>query len=505
MLVAGAAWSAKADSPEDTGRQPLAVEAVTAAHASELVPAVITTTPHARYLSLHARMAVEASRRGWSSDDLPAFRQLLRRCEVIMAAVSLRHDAVDREVHQRRTGKRRPHGVNTIAQALDGSESIDLDELSRAYSVVANGFYGTYGGIETALGLITPEVLPAPGPAAEPEALGALDQAIELALGGDVLSMADLDGAVGVCLCQVSAKTDGASLRRAYFGTDVPDPDLAAAHRASAAVLTRAVHGQPVDDNIDLMMDRLCCFTSDLPQILGGADLDHAMRWRGALLRNWSVWAWRLLWANLVAPLSETGTREDAVAVFVAGLPSVRVRQALRDDLPPTVDGNGGLQPVEHDLNDEVGQAGGWSVLQLLRLLAVGACRADEVDGLSREAFLRYDQTGMGPVWFRGWIDDHADIPLPDAARSLAIAMFNRAEKVSRDKMQWTRTGLRMPTRLRVVGDRLRLEGREGEAPASLRLDTFASVLLQLGVLDVSDDGMTWKQGPYGIEWSPGS
>ncbi|GIF09375.1 hypothetical protein Asi03nite_69130 [Actinoplanes siamensis] len=165
--MAGAAWSAKADSPEDTGRQPLAVEAVTAAHASELVPAVITTTPHARYLSLHARMAVEASRRGWSSDDLPAFRQLLRRCEVILAAVSLRHDAVDREVHQRRTGKRRPHGVNTIAQALDGSESIDLDELSRAYSVVANGFYGTYGGIETALGLITPEVLPAPGPAAE--------------------------------------------------------------------------------------------------------------------------------------------------------------------------------------------------------------------------------------------------------------------------------------------------------------------------------------------------
>lgn len=50
-----------------------------------------------------------------------------------------------------------------------------------------------------------------------------------------------------------------------------------------------------------------------------------------------------------------------------------------------SVDGTGGLQPVEHDLNAEAGRSGdGWSVLQLLRLLAVGARRADEVDSLSR-------------------------------------------------------------------------------------------------------------------------
>ncbi|MEU4422957.1 hypothetical protein AB0F81_20215 [Actinoplanes sp. NPDC024001] len=502
MLVAGAAWSAKADSPEDTGRQPLAVEAVTATHASELVPAVITTTPHARYLSLHARVAVEANRRGWSRGDGPAFRRLLRRCEVVLAAVSLHHEATDRDGHRRRAGWRRPHGVNTIIQVLDGSGAVHLDQLSRDYSTVADGFFGTYGGIEAALGLITPGVIPQPGPAADPQALTALDQVVELAQGKEVLSVADLDEAVGLCLCQASAMPDGENLRQAYFGTDAPDPELAAVHRASAAVLAAAVRGCPVDSNIDLLMDRLCCYTPDLVQFLGSSDLEeHALRWRGALLRNWSVWAWRMLWARLVAPLTRPGTREEAAGSFVDTLPAILVRQALREDLPPTMDSNGVLQPAEHDLNDEVDRDGGdWPVLQLLRLLAVGAQRAGELDGASREAFLRYDQAGMGPEWFRSWIDDHADMPLPDATRALAFGLFNRAEKVSRDKMQWTRTGLRMPTRLRVVGDRLRLEGREGSAPASLRLDTFASVLLQLGVLELTDNGTAWERGPYSIE-----
>ncbi|MET3424785.1 hypothetical protein BJ973_003997 [Actinoplanes tereljensis] len=500
MLVAGAAWSAIGETPSDVGRQPLAVEAVTAAHASELVPGVITTTPHARYLSLHARVAVEARRRGWSGEDRWEFRRLLRRCEVVLAAVSVHHGDDDRQSHQRRAGLRRPHGVNTIGRALDESGAVDLDEVSRRYSTVADGFHGTYGGIEATLGLITPGVIPEPGPVADAQALRALDRVVDLADGSDVLTVADLADAADLCLCRVGGTTDGRSLRRVYFDAGGPDPGLAAVHRASAAVVAAAVDGQPFDSNIDMLLDGLCCYTPDLDGVLGGDDLtEHALRWRGALLRNWSVWAWRMLWASLVAPLANPGTREEAADGFAGGLPVVSVRQALRDGLPPTVAAGGGLLPAEHDLTGEVEESGGgWSVLQLLRLLAVGARRAGELDdGPARDAFVRYDQTSMGPGWMRGWIDEHADVPLPDAARSLALGLFSRAEKISRDKMQWTRTGLRMPTRLRVIGDRLRLEGQEGSAPASLRLETFATVLLQLGVLERSEDGSLWGRGPH--------
>ncbi|AVT30217.1 hypothetical protein C6361_12740 [Plantactinospora sp. BC1] len=502
MLVAGAAWSAKADSPEDTGRQPLAVEAVTAAHASELVPGVITTTPHARYLSLHARVAIEAERRGWSSSHRPDFRRLLRRCEVVLAAASLHHLNRDQEQHQRRAGWRNPHGVNTIAKALDKHGGVHLDQLAQDYSTVAEGFYGTYGGIEATLSLINPGTIPEPGQAADAEALSALDRIVDLADGPAALAEADLAGTADLCLCAVSGAADGTALRRAYFDPRGPDPELAAVHRASAAVLVAALAGQQVDDNVDLLMDRLCCYTADLAGVLASTDHEaHALRWRGALLRNWSVWAWRMIWAKLVAPLKKPGTRKDAADMFVAGLPNIAVRQALRDELPPTMDAGGVLKPAEHILNDQVGRNGGeWSALQLLQLLAVGARRAGELDGLSRNAFLRYDESSMGPGWVRGWIDEHTDQPLPDAARSLTLGLFNRAEKVSRDKMQWTRTGLRMPTRLRVVGDRLRLEGREGDAAASLRLETFASVLHQLGVLERSGDGSLWGPGPYSAE-----
>jgi hypothetical protein len=47
LVVAGPAWTVQGDAPPDTGRQPLAVEAVIGAHAAALIPGVITTTPHA--------------------------------------------------------------------------------------------------------------------------------------------------------------------------------------------------------------------------------------------------------------------------------------------------------------------------------------------------------------------------------------------------------------------------------------------------------------------------
>lgn len=499
MLVAGAAWTAKADSPQDTGRQPLAVEAVTATHAAELIPGVITTTPHARYLSLHARAALEAQRRGWSTtSDQTAFRGLLRCAEVVLSAISVRHATTDQDDHQRRAGTRGPHGVNAVKRWWLDHASLDIVDVAQVYSDAVEGFYGTYGGIESALGLIRPGDVPSPGPAADPADLSALDGIIELATQPRPLSTADLDGLADLCLCQVGTAPDGRCLRRAYFDPGTDGGEMAGTHRRSAGVLITALDGQPISDNVDVLMDRLCCFTPDLAAVIPDPDLaQHALRWRGVLLRNWSVWAWRLLWACLVDPLRIPATRSDAVEKFTADLPRVTVRQALVDELPPMTGPGGTLLPAEHDLWKDAQVAGTWSVLQLLRLLAVGARRIDDLDEISREAFLRYDMPGMGPTWVRSWLDRMALRPLVDAAAELADELFARAEMVSRQKMQWTPRGLRMPTRLRTVGDRLWLEGREGDGSASLRLEMFTTMLHQLGVLAFSADSTRWTRGPH--------
>lgn len=501
MLIAGPGWTAKADSPQDTGRQPLAVEGVTAAHAGALVPGVITTTPHARYLSLHAAVAVRAQRQGWSAaGDQEAFRRLLRRAEVVLAAVSVRHAAADAGDHQRRGGTRGAHGINAVKRWWNEHELLDVDALADVYSDSADGFYGTYSGVESVLGLIERDTVPAPGPAADAGALAALDELLDLAEAGMSLSPADLDSLTDLCLCRVGSAPDGACLRRTFFGGPGDAGELTAVHRRSAGVLVAALTGQDVDGNVELLMDRLCCFTPDLAAALPDTDLRlHALRWRGALLRNWSVWAWRMLWAGLVEPLRDTpATRAEATAAFVAKLPDETVRRALVDRLPPLRDGDGALLPAEHDLNAAVD--GRWAPLQLLQLLAVGARRAEHLEGFSLDAFLQSDVPGLGPTWVRGWLDRHATRPLRDAAATLAEELFTRAETVSRQKLQWTPAGLRLPTRLRTEGDLLRLEGREGDGSPSLRLETFTSVLHQLGVLRVSDDGTTWAAGHHDLQ-----
>lgn len=60
-----------------------------------------------------------------------------------------------------------------------------------------------------------------------------------------------------------------------------------------------ALTGEQVDaEAIDMSMDRWCCFRPALPELVGEELHTHALVWRGALLRNWSIWAWRLIWAR---------------------------------------------------------------------------------------------------------------------------------------------------------------------------------------------------------------
>jgi len=154
LVVAGPAWTVRPDTPPDTGRQPLAVEAVIGAHAAALIPGVITTTPHARYLALHARLAVQARRQGWTgAADLGEFRDLVRRAEVVLGAVSVAHAADEADAHGLRAGRVGPHGITAIGRELDEIGRIDIARLAETYSQVPGGYLQTYGGIEAVLGL----------------------------------------------------------------------------------------------------------------------------------------------------------------------------------------------------------------------------------------------------------------------------------------------------------------------------------------------------------------
>lgn len=493
----GPAWTVKPDTPEDTGRQPLAVEAVIGTHAAKLVPGVITTTPHARYLSLHARLAIEAQRRGWTNEmGLGRFRELVRRAEAVLGAVSVAHGEAD-EDHHLRTGHFGVHGVNTIGPELDRHAALDIGRVADTYSRVPGGYLQTYAGIEEVLGLTDGRRLPRPGPAADVHHLSALDEVLTVAAREKTISRADLNALRHLCVCAIADAPDGACVRRAYFG-DLDHLGQAETHRRSAALLVRALTGEQVAGSIDMSMDRWCCFRPGLRESVGAELHSHALVWRGALLRNWSVYAWRLIWARLVSPLSDTGTLEQATAQFVRDLPDATVRQALVNDLPPLVDDVGTLLPVEHGLNDERLAAGDWTVLGMLRLLAVGARRLEHLDPITREAFVGRFSDDLGPGHVAAWLARDAERPLADAVSDLATGLFHRAESVSRQKMQWTRHGLRMPTRLRRVGDRWRLEGREGRGAVSLRLPTFTNVMRQLGV--VAHDGNTWRPGPHAVE-----
>lgn len=504
LQMTGPGWTVvSADDPTDTGRNPLAVEAAVYQHALTLVPGVVTATPHARYLALHTRLAFEARSRTWTDpDDLDAFRTLLRKCEALLGVISVAHARAKR-AHSQQAGPSVPHGQRVINRHLD-TGPVDLEALAAEYSKVT--FLPTYQGSEALLGLTDGTRIPAPAAKADPAALHVFDELIGLAQRETlVLRNADLAKLRHLCLCEVTGAPDGAMLREAFFGGNT---ETAAVHRRSAALLLEALIGTDVADPLDTAMERLCCFDPRLTDRLGGDEglIHHALAWRGALLRNWSVWSWRYLWARLVEPLKDRAmTIDDVTALFARGLPVGTVRAELDAALPPLTDATGTPLPIEHDIFDSSPADGSWlkpDALRLLQLLAVGARRIAELDPVARAAFLGDSTDDLGPIHVASWLAQAAQQPLPEAVADLGRRLFTRAEAISRRKMQWTSSGrLRLPTRLRRDGDRYRLEGTEGDGATSLPLQAFRSVMQQLGV--ITDNGGVWTVGPYAAELRP--
>jgi hypothetical protein len=85
---------------------------------------VTTVTPHARCFSLHAYVAVESEQRRLESD---ARLDLLRRCEVLVAAITTLHFNAHPGSH---AGLPAGHGADVINAAMT-SGTLQVGELAK--------------------------------------------------------------------------------------------------------------------------------------------------------------------------------------------------------------------------------------------------------------------------------------------------------------------------------------------------------------------------------------
>jgi hypothetical protein len=463
-----------------SARYPLRVETHVLRLVAKLLPGVITTTPHARAYALHGLVWSEAKRRGL---DLDAACELLRRCEVVVAGVALRHE------HRTELGA--PHGGDVVQKGLQTDGHLSVAELSapKRYSQSEWGFGGVYAGSEIALGILDNGRPPIPGPRFEEDLVRAAQADVFSLAERDVVSVEDLEAAGELCICMALSAADGPWLQRLFLQPDLgsqaaPEGDRFAAgdaaRRATARLLARVV--TPGVEGSLVAAFRRAVGTGDFVHTDPvAAALSITPAWRGAVLRNYSVGAWRRMWSWLVAELAEPRTVAELGERFAAALPDITVGEVLAE-LPPTVE-DGVLAPVEERLRADRPQPDPWTELCLL---AVGVRRLTNLDGPALTAFAGHPaDDDLGPRWVARQLESNAQVPLRRFAASLVDRLVRRSQRIAYSKMTVQANGRpKLPTRLLEREGLLRLDSPEGWADVSLRVDTFASVLLGLGALD---------------------
>jgi hypothetical protein len=425
---------------------------------AKLLPGVITTTPHARAYALHGLVWSEARRRGL---DLDAACELLRRCEVVVAGVALRHE------HRTELGA--PHGGDVVQKGLQTDGHLAVAELSapRRYSQSEWGFGGVYAGSETALGILDNGRPPTPGPRLEEGVVRAALAGVFSLAERDVVPVEDLDAAGELCICMAPLAADGPWLQWLFLqphlaGDGAPEGDRFAAgdgaRRATARLLARVV--TPGIEGSLVAAFRHAVGTGDFAHsdpVAGALSITPA--WRGAVLRNFSVGAWRRLWSWLVGELAEPMTVTELGERFAAALPDIPVGKVLAE-LPQTVE-DGVLAPVEEGLRADRPGPDPWTELCLL---AVGVRRLAELDGPALTAFAGHPaDDDLGPRWVARQLESNAKVPLRRFAASLVDRLVRRSQRIAYSKMTVQANGRpKLPTRLLEREGLLRLDSPEG-------------------------------------------
>jgi hypothetical protein len=488
--VAGPAWSG-IKSGTYPGRFPLSVERHVMSMADRLVPGVTTVTLNARYYCLHGLVAAEAERQGL---DESAAKDLLRRAEVVVGAVSARH--WETGGHHALS---RPHGYDAIVPQVRAGH-VDITALSSPgrYAKSEWGFWPPYRGSEAVLQITTPSGI-APGEQFDTTAVTTgLGDVLNLVT-RNILTTDVLDDYEHLCVCQSAASSDGDWLARL-----LAQPGIRGEHRTRAwtrlqtlRTIARCVQLAPVDRaSIDIA--EFLAYNEAVTQDAVLISTPIAAQWRGVILRNYSVGAWRDLWRWLVESIGGLTARASLGDLFAGGLPEQTVG-AFSAQLPATRTLDG--QPARAELDGELAKCG--QARQYLSIVLLGARRSRELAGNELAGFQGREagdiNEELAPAWLASQVDDWSDQSVRDFARWLTELMINRSQRLALRKASPDRkTGvLKIPSRVYLRDGFIFRDSNEGGGQASLRLDQLAGILAGVGLLSRDAQGR-WAAGPRG-------
>jgi hypothetical protein len=478
-IAQGPAWSTEGLDVV-AGKYPLSIERHVMRMADLLVPGVTTVTPHARYYALHALVAVEAERRDLS---LQATQDLLRRCEVVLAAVSYAHDHIE-------TGLPRAHGLDSLAGRLQSGEVV-MGEASQPVKggYVRNvwGFWSPYAASEVSLGILAPASMPTPGPTCLAEQVSAgLDGILQLAARPN-LGVDELRGYPHLCVCAGGGAADGAWLAKLLcLPGEQPIESVGLSRRNTIRMLTRLMQTHEIGDVANGVRP-LIAYGNLLTNDPVLASLETAPVWRGVMLRNYAVSAWRRLWSWLVSQVDGLMPADDLAERFADSMPDGTLA-AFMDGLPTTVTPTGEPAPAEEQLR----QNGPVDPVTELAILTVNARRVRELSGRVRDAFLGQRGVELGPEWMAWRLAESGTVSSRDFARRLTYDLLIRSKRVALSKARRRSDGvLWLPTRLHEREGLLFRTSQEGRGDVGLRLAQLTTVLAGAGVLTFAD-GM-WR------------
>jgi len=313
----------------------------------------------------------------------------------------------------------------------------------------------------------------------DPTVRSALGDLLDLA-DHDTLDVSTLLDYSHFCPCCAPEEADGEWLRRVLFVEADPGFETDLNRQVTSLMLIEAVD-RGLSHDPDTGFRLLHGFGTPID----GGHLEARVRraWRAAILRNYSVSAWRHLWRWISQQLTGEAMRHEELADRLADAVGSGTVHQLIDSLPQRSDGDA-LLPLEEELKasaEDVPQ-------RALRQLALGALRLQDLDGEVRQDFIGRDRDDLGPLWVEHQLAEHAQSSVRDFARDLVGTMLVRARRVAVSKMRLT-SDLRpyVPTRLRDRDGLLSMVSDEADAEVSLRSWTLAQVLCGVGAIDRHD------------------
>jgi hypothetical protein len=466
------------------GRYPLQIERAVSRLVGTLLPGVITTTRHARMYTLHALAWAEAEERGLDDDQAA---ELVRRCEVVMTAIYANHAR-----HRVRLASGAHGGGRLDRFVAEGSLDVAAAAAPQT-GLSEEGFRGVYVGPAAQVGLLTGGTRPRRGERADLEALRAgLGGLIELAR-QDRISLAELvDAGDGLCLCALAGSPDGIHLRHVLFESVGADRNDDRNRQLTAHMLLEVVAAAEVADTQQAFR-RHWGFGAPIGDT-GDDTVAKVMRsWRAAILRNYSVGAWRSLWHWLTECLHEEPlTIEQLAERFATTLGDLSMKSVEEELSTRTEEGR--LEPVEAALVNEP-----WTPAVALRQLVLGALRLDDLDEGTRKLFVGSVPGDLGPIWVHGRLEEWVEDDAADLAAELAEMLVHRAQRVALSRMDLVGGVPRIRSRLRDRDGLLSVHGEEGHGEVALRIDALTEILIAFAAVERREDGLV-VLGPAGEE-----